>query len=111
MMKTGIELIAKERDRQVTEEGWTSGHDQEHDRGELALASAAYASAELYRRTTSEGYNNTPHIWPWTASSWKPTPKDRVRELVKAGALIAAEIDRLNLANGQIEDEFEEEYR
>lgn len=110
-MKKGIELIAIERERQITEEGWTSGHDQEHNRGELALASAAYASAELYRRTTSEGYDNTPHIWPFDASSWKPTPKDRIRELVKAGALIAAEIDRLNSVNGKIEDEFEEEYR
>jgi hypothetical protein len=26
---------------------------------------------------------------------WKPSPDDRFRELVKAGALIAAEIDRL----------------
>jgi len=36
-----------------------------------------------------------PPIWPWEKSWWKPTPNDRVKELVKAGALIAAEIDRL----------------
>jgi hypothetical protein len=35
------------------------------------------------------------HAVPWGESWWKPTPEDRVRELVKAGALIAAEIDRL----------------
>jgi len=34
-------------------------------------------------------------------SHWKPTPDDRVRELVKAGALIAAEIDRLNYRAGE----------
>jgi hypothetical protein len=34
-------------------------------------------------------------FWPWSKHWWKPTPNDRVRELVKAGALIAAEIDRL----------------
>jgi hypothetical protein len=34
--------------------------------------------------------------WPWDAEWFRPVPKDRIRELVKAGALIAAEIDRLN---------------
>jgi hypothetical protein len=33
-------------------------------------------------------------LWPWDESWWKPG--DRIRELAKAGALIAAEIDRLN---------------
>jgi hypothetical protein len=36
-------------------------------------------------------------FWPWTQRTFKPTPHDRIRELVKAGALIAAEIDRLEL--------------
>jgi hypothetical protein len=31
--------------------------------------------------------------WPWSFEWWKP--KDRIRNLVRAGALIAAEIDRL----------------
>jgi hypothetical protein len=35
--------------------------------------------------------------WPWDASWWKPS-NDPVRNLVKAGALIAAEIDRLQRA-------------
>ena len=95
MKKTGIELIAEERQRQIEKEGWTPEHDAQHDTGDLALAAAAYASAELYRRTTSEGYDNTPHIWPFERKWWKPTPNDRIRELQKAGALIAAEIDRL----------------
>jgi hypothetical protein len=95
MKKTGIELIAEERQRQIEKEGWTPEHDAHHDTGDLALAAAAYASAELYRRTTSEGYDNTPHIWPFERKWWKPTPENRIRELQKAGALIAAEIDRL----------------
>ena len=36
-----------------------------------------------------------PPTWPWDESWFKPTPDDRIRELVKAGALILAEIDRL----------------
>lgn len=34
-------------------------------------------------------------MWPFSQEWWKPTPDDRIRELAKAGALIAAEIDRL----------------
>ena len=42
-------------------------------------------------------------IWPWNLIWWKPTPNDRIRELVKAGALIAAEIDRLQAGgNGDV---------
>lgn len=94
-MKNGIELIAEERQRQIQVEGWTPEHDDQHDTGDLAHAAAAYASAELYRRTTSKGHDSTPHIWPFQMSWWKPTPENRIRELQKAGALIAAEIDRL----------------
>lgn len=94
-MKTGIELIAEERHRQIEKEDWTPEHDDQHNTSDLALAAAAYASAELYRRTTPEGYDNMPHIWPFERKWWKPTPDDRIRELQKAGALIAAEIDRL----------------
>ena len=39
--------------------------------------------------------------WPWNVVWWKPTPDDRIRELAKAGALIAAEIDRLIYISGQ----------
>jgi hypothetical protein len=42
-----------------------------------------------------------PGWWPWAERFWKPTPDDRVRELVKAGALIAAEIDRLTAKGSQ----------
>jgi hypothetical protein len=78
----GIGLIAQERTRQISKEGWTPGHDDEHDEGQLAKAAACYAL----------GRN---HYWPWDMQWWKPTPNDRIRELAKAGALIAAEIDRL----------------
>ena len=88
--KTGVELIAAERERQVEVEGWTSGHDKAHRRGQLSDAAACYALAGKRKDGDPVRY------WPWDMHYWKPTPKDRVRELVKAGALIAAEIDRLN---------------
>lgn len=90
---TGIELIAAERTRQVEAEGWTPEHDAAHGHGVLAAAARCYATPEgmglRYRP------DRVPLDWPWDARFWKPTPDDRVRELVKAGALIAAEIDRV----------------
>lgn len=110
-MKTGIELIAEERARQVSAEGWTPEHDDAHDMGELADAAQCYATQPQCRRLmrehiaveTARGLAEpdaprmvevlVPAGWPWDARWWKPG--DRKRELVKAGALIAAEIDRL----------------
>lgn len=40
MIKSGIDLIAAERQRQIEEEGWTPDHDDQHTNGELALAAA-----------------------------------------------------------------------
>lgn len=91
---TGVELIAAERERQVSEEGWSAEHDASHDQGELARAAGCYAFP-AYKLPTRHGL---PEFWPWERSWWKPTPDDRVRELVKAGALIAAELDRLRRA-------------
>lgn len=92
-MKTGIELIAEERQRQIEIEGWTSEHDATTNENEqLALAALCYAMPHLNRGDF--GWN-TPELWPWSFSWWKPSPNDRVKELTKAGALIAAEIDRL----------------
>ena len=42
-MKTGIELITKERQRQIEVEGWTKEHDAEHTNDSLALAAVCYA--------------------------------------------------------------------
>ena len=82
----GIALIAAERQRQVESEGWTAEHDDEHSDGSLARAGACYAMV----RPNME----IPFYWPWDPSWWKPSP-DPIRNLAKAGALIAAEIDRL----------------
>lgn len=89
--KTGVELIAEERQRQIKSEGYDSNHDDEHDGAELAFAGAAYALPDFAKTK----YFNRTHLWPWDKKWWKPTPDDRIRELTKAGALIAAEIDRL----------------
>ncbi len=111
--KTGVELIAVERKRQMDDEGWTAKHDDEHDDHSLALAAAAYAAPEvLYSRGDYAESVSFYEAWPrsW-ATGWDKRPRFRdthklmdagaqgksvrIRALVKAGALIAAEIDRL----------------
>ena len=89
----GAWLIVAERLRQIKEEGWTLEHDDELTTGELAIAAACYALAEDARARDDSPARLI--RWPWAPEWWQPAPDDRVRELEKAGALIAAEIDRL----------------
>lgn len=103
----GAALIAAERLRQIEQEGWTPEHDDQHVRGEMGMAGAVYAFyaadlllEEFLPEMGDEG--TISHLWPWDAEWWKPsisssaTETDApIRNLVKAGALIAAEIDRL----------------
>ncbi len=86
--------VLAERKRQVIAEGWTPGHDDEYEHGELADAAGCYAlSSELF-----DCAGEPPRPWPWPDEWWKPT--NRRRDLVKAGALILAEIERLDRAAG-----------
>lgn len=102
-MNKAIELINKERDRQITDEGRTSEHDDLHTDGQLAMAAACYASPEdiyVERLTPVTDGSDIADIdffdpWPWDAESNKRTKHDRVRQLVVAGALIVAELERL----------------
>ncbi len=88
-MKTGVELIADERMRQVLRKGWTPEHDLQHRDGVLAGAAFSYLIGSAYEA------GNPPPSWPFEKESWHPSPDDRIKELVKAGAFIAAEIDNI----------------
>jgi hypothetical protein len=92
MSMAGIELIAAERERQISQEGWTPEHDDEHINGELRDAAIAYAQVCDDRAgECAEDW----FPWQWSREWWKPSD-DPIRNLAKAGALIAAEIDRLH---------------
>lgn len=73
-------LIAQERRKQILT--FDTYHDNDHVNGELLFGALAYMITPGDK------------IWPWDAASYKPS-EDPVRNLVKAGALIAAEGDRL----------------
>ena len=107
-MDTGIELIAKERQEQIEKHGWDLKHDDIHDDGALvhaALVCASYeklytkhkyASSIVFQVVERSGFNlpveydGNVLIENHTLSNEK-----RIHQLKVAGALLAAEIDRL----------------
>lgn len=95
---TGVEMIAAERQRQVEVEDFDADHDDlVNTHEQLAYAAACYAIPSV-DRVVEEGAVRVALIrllWPWRNAQFKATPDDRMRELAKAGALIAAEIERL----------------
>lgn len=99
---SGVCLISAERKRQIEQEGWTTEHDHQHSNGELGRAAENYVRFACEPDVARDYQRKNGHIpggWPWHYSWWKPSvdnsPASRIRDLVKAGALIAAEIDRL----------------
>lgn len=93
---SAIEDIAAERRRQQEIEGFGPGHDDGYLHHQMARAASAYAwfagTPDDWRAT----YSGAPPSWPWGLEWWKP--RDRRHDLVRAGALIVAEIERLDRA-------------
>lgn len=86
-----INDVLVERVRQLSEEGYDAAYDDAHIDGSIAQAAAwyaAHAGGMPYR-----GYGRMPY-WPWD-DEWKK-PKDARRDLVRAGALILAELERID---------------
>jgi hypothetical protein len=98
--KAACDVFA-ERRRQVEQEGYDPEHDDAHPNGEIAAYAAYYAMPPAARDwpATETGYGATfgeaivPDGWGM------PETGDRRRELVKAGALILAEIERIDRAD------------
>ncbi len=126
-MREAARDVLAERRRQVEAEGWTPEHDDEHDKGEMVAAAISYANRhnryvpppepvrfqaiadaatqarkelvtlrEWAKQRAAENADKPPRSWPWDASWWKP--KDRRSDLVRAAALLVAEIERLDRA-------------
>lgn len=90
-MKSGVDLIAAERQRQISVEGWSAEHDDTHRDGELAIEAALWATEQTARKSFRDGMCGPEN---------HRQSKSRVKQLVIAGALIAAEIDRLQRLEG-----------
>jgi hypothetical protein len=101
-MTSGIQLIVAERKRQVSQEGWSSKHDDRHRLQEMSRAALCYLESSITRGWLPQDryeVEPAPPGWPWERKWWKP--KNKIRDLVRAGALIAAEIDRLQRLEAQ----------
>jgi hypothetical protein len=108
LTKAASDVLA-ERKRQIEREGWTPEHDNGHGHGSMALAAACYAAHTgtdcLIESRINLSTKNADlfaaqefvrRFWPWDWEWWKP--KDRRRNLVRAAALLLAEIERLDRA-------------
>ncbi|HGW4622036.1 TPA: hypothetical protein ACNH8F_003551 [Pseudomonas aeruginosa] len=88
--------VQAERRRQITAEGWTPEHDDEHSHGQMARAAACYALAGSSAPNDGTAALLVSLAWPWDEQWWKPTSARR--DLVKACSLALAEIERLDRA-------------
>lgn len=99
-MNTGLLFIEQERLRQITQEGFSLEHDlRTSAHGQLAMAAACYAAPEAIYAFRAEAAGGTECVdaWPpgWNKAWDKRKKHSRIKQLAIAGALIAAEIDRL----------------
>ena len=106
-MSKAIDDVVAERQRQINAEGWNEAHDDQHGDRSLALAGVCYARQYADRSWLldasadgAERYkaDEPPDDWPdsWSVEWWKP--KNPRRDLVRAAALLIAEIERLDRA-------------
>lgn len=97
--------VFAERKRQIDQEHYSHEHDDEYDKNELIRAASSYLSHVIGRRwvfkeTCPETYQDeeAPDLWPWDLDLWKP--KNPRRDLVRAAALIIAEIEKIDRSTG-----------
>lgn len=85
---TPYDLIIAERKRKSEKYGYNDKsiieRVEDYGSGELALAAACFCEPFFANE-----------YFPWDLGYFKPTPNDRIKELVKAGAFIIDEITRL----------------
>ena len=96
-ISTGIERITKEMVRQLGSLGWSHLHDESHTKMQLAMAAKAYINYNWYvmiGNSHETAVAASLNFWPWKKEEFKPS-LNMIRNLEKAGAMLAAEIDRL----------------
>ena len=107
-MMAGIDDIAAERKRHFDVEKFTVARDRRgYPGGQLINAAVSYATyarsdCDFDAARAMKLHSVVPTMWPWSVGWWKPT--NRRQMLIKAGALIAAEIDRFDLETKENQD-------
>lgn len=87
--------VMGERQRQIAK-GFDANHDDQYSRhpgsSELVLAALCYIDPTISGDSSTP--SEAPFSWPWDAKWWRPEgPR---RNLIKAAALLLAEIERLD---------------
>lgn len=96
-MKTGIELIAEERQEQIVKHGYSMERDAKLYSHETGNNSPITYLADLLLKKSITEFGKKFNPFKWDAVIWdKMVNKPYKERLIIAGALIAAEIDRLN---------------
>lgn len=92
---TVLDEIKAEREKQIAK-GYHAAHDDKHVDGEILEGAIIYAEHEENCKDRMNGsiYQQYGNDWPWDESSFKP--KDHRTNLIKAAAMIVAEIERLD---------------
>ncbi|MBK8197006.1 MAG: hypothetical protein IPK75_01460 [Acidobacteria bacterium] len=85
------EDILLERKRQIEAEGFQPEADDRYTEGQLARAAARYA---LWGALHDTGKAMIVWLWPWAQAWFKP--RTHRENCIKAGALILAEVERLD---------------
>lgn len=93
--------VIAERERQQSSKGYSIAHDDEYEQNELIRAANGYLSHVVerswtYKELDEDTYQSdeVPDFWPWDDSYWNP--KNPRQDLVRAAALIIAEIERID---------------
>lgn len=117
-MSKAADDVTSERLRQQSVEGFDTTHDDDHIDGSLALAAACYAAPHrIYVKQDYADRVSFVDPWPWD-QCWDKRPyegnmvrsngakgeKHRRKLLVKAGALILAEIERIDRATSSAKE-------
>lgn len=98
-MPNFLELVAKERSRQINDEGYSSISDDQYDDGSLGNAAAAYAATVPVFRYRQHSYSSNKEyltcLFPWNPNCLKKDKHPRKKQLIISAALLMAEYDRL----------------
>lgn len=102
-MSDCIREVTLERRRQIEALHYDTTHDDRHPGGELVRAAICYASVSAmvaaFRNGEARAADDTSKIavpinWPFEPTYWRP--RTMRRNLIKAAALIIAEIERID---------------